>query len=451
MAVYNLRPHHNGHRRHQRRRRLLKIVAVVSLAYLLLVLMQVLYLHSRHGDEDGHRFLFLLRSLGQASGSFGNASAPVSSSVGLGNLADVGGANSYPRKEQQPSAESSFGSAHIAENTGGGHLNEALVASNQNNSSTSVMGSGMSSLHIVDDEIRDYSNISRPPPALVYLDSSGNATARTNDTRIIYFLHIHKSGGTNMCLAARENGMSTSGRNCNVQPDQRCCGESDGFIAQRGYAQFTKYNFVANERTMYEAMDVESYRYVVLLRNSYDRYVSHWRNVCREHPNTFQESFEEWSKRQPDNWSLRQLCGTRCASVPKFQITEEQLKYTLDRLSKFEDILLLEQYNTTYAEFARKVGWNKMPVPKPYADNFSYPVVARRSSDDTSGWDPFMTVLDDALYEYAEQSLLARQDEMKKITSATTSKMTMTMKQYFELGPSRNCFTECCHGECSLY
>jgi hypothetical protein len=88
------------------------------------------------------------------------------------------------------------------------------------------------------------------------------------DSRIVYYLHIHKARGTIMCFAGRRNGMLVSPTNSSGQEDQRCCGVS--------------YNFVASEKEMRDARDPEHYRYVVMFRDSYTRYQSHWQHVTRE-------------------------------------------------------------------------------------------------------------------------------------------------------------------------
>ena len=49
---------------------------------------------------------------------------------------------------------------------------------------------------------------------------------KKKDPRIIYFLHLHKAGGTSLCLAAEQNlgwDRVNGADNCNVQIDQRCC------------------------------------------------------------------------------------------------------------------------------------------------------------------------------------------------------------------------------------
>ncbi|GAX20028.1 hypothetical protein FisN_1Lh491 [Fistulifera solaris] len=242
-----------------------------------------------------------------------------------------------------------------------------------------------------------------------------------------------------MCIGAQTNGMKTSNKNCNVQRDQRCCGGGDDLSSQQTFALSTTKNFVANEQDMYDAMDLEHYRYVVTLRNSRDRYLSHWKHVVRAFYPNYTTDFVTWWQNQPDNWNFRKICGTRCMSVPKFQITESLFQYTVDRLQNFEDILLFERFNETFATFAQNVGWNKMPLTKGgKKKNVTYP-------DAGGEWDPLMSALDDALYEMGEARV---RGESGTLLSTGTLE---AVHRYFETGKDRFCDSPCCSSVCSAY
>ena len=259
-----------------------------------------------------------------------------------------------------------------------------------------------------------------------------------SEARIIYFLHIHKSAGSAMCIAAKENGLKVADTNCNVQQDQRCCGWGDGLKAQEEYAAVTPYEFVANERDLYDAMDLKHYRYAVTLRNSKERYLSHWKHVIRWHYPSYTTNFSSWWRDQPDNWNFRKICGTACQSIPKYQISEELFAFTVKRLERFEDVLLFEQFNQSFALFAQHVGWTRMPVSIGPKKNVTYP-----SSE--GEWDPMMSALDDALYELAEAS-------HKNVPHAHYSKETLdNLQAYFESETGRSCTSACCADVCSLY
>lgn len=276
------------------------------------------------------------------------------------------------------------------------------------------------------------------------------ATRRNgNDFRLIYFLHIHKSGGSCMCEAARRNHMRTNPHNCNVQTDQRCCGGNDSLEAQQMFARHhaLQYSFVANEGDMYRAMDAQNYRYVVMLRDSQSRYKSHWQHVFRNHPNTTQ-SFTLWYQRQPDNWNLRKLCGTDCQGVPKYGITRRLFDETMERLQHFDHVLFLEDFNRSYTAFARQVNWKVMPVYKKPVFNVTYPAMVeddKESTTTTPAWDPFMSALDDALYEIAKQRFDGQRNPQMPLG------LEQKLNEYFLQGPMRGCLTPCCSQACSQY
>ena len=268
--------------------------------------------------------------------------------------------------------------------------------------------------------------------------SSSSYKSGASDGRIIYFLHIHKSGGTCMCRAARENKMAAAPTNCNPQKDQRCCGGNDTLLAQQEFARSTNLTFVASERQMYEAMDTKHYQYVLLLRQSEARYRSHWQHVNRDYMGVF--TFAKWWRRQPDNWSFRSICGTRCLHVPKFKINESLYNYTLDRLLQFEHILFLEDFYNSFVVFARQVGWTRFPVQvRRHSQQFLYPKFG------SGEWDTRMSALDDAIYEISVKLFNGESD--LQLTTVAQQKV----DEYFSLGPRANCQNPCCHIACSQY
>lgn len=285
------------------------------------------------------------------------------------------------------------------------------------------------------------SSISHEPPTKMFW---GNLRRPHENRKIIFLLHIHKSGGTTMCALASLNHLRVNKKdNCNVQLDQRCCGGSDSLQAQIRFAAVTFYQFVANEGDMYESMDPLQYQYIVVLRNSTDRYISHWEHMCREHSNQTLPEFDTWWKAQPDNWNFRKLCGTRCQTVPKFQITRALFEYTFDRLKLFDHVLLLEHWDNMYPQLAQSLGWRSTSNLhiRPHPTNVSYPELG-------SAWDPFMSVLDDALYEWRLAQFQGRE---KRILFDWTTETNDRLEQYFTMGLGRGCASPCCAESCSAY
>jgi hypothetical protein len=127
--------------------------------------------------------------------------------------------------------------------------------------------------------------------------------------------------------------------------------------------------------------------------------------------------------------------------IPKYQITRDLFQYTVDRLDLFEDILLFENFNQTFANFAQSVGWTKMPMSIGKKKVVTYP-------DSNGKWDPLMTALDDALYELA----VARQEQGLYAKDVVFSKETKQfLEEYFTTGDLRACTTPCCSKQCSKY
>lgn len=258
--------------------------------------------------------------------------------------------------------------------------------------------------------------------------------------RTIYFLHIHKSGGSSMCSLAKKNRMTANyRRNCNVQADQHCCGDADTFEAQHTFATTTTFSFVSSESYMYKAMDHQGFYYALILRNSSERYMSHYQHVARSstklhfvHPGTF----EMWWTHQPDNWSVRMICGSDCANTPKYQITREQWEETLSRLRSFDSIMFLENFTTSFLRFANNVGW---PIGTVSSQNRKNVATYEREQIQMA---PFMTVLDDALYQYARQ-LMSDAGDLGNTTG-------FPIESYFEQGSLQRCTSPCC-GNCSQY
>ena len=214
--------------------------------------------------------------------------------------------------------------------------------------------------------------------------------------KIIFFLHLHKSGGTSVCGAAHDSNERASPNGCNVQKDRRCCGgETEG--EQTSFALQTKYSFVASEGYMYREMNTEHYMYIIALRVSVSRYFSHYQHVVRGLQIT--TTFYEWTLGQPDNWNTRHICGTRCVLIPKYGLSVSDFTFAAHRLANFSHIVFMHDFDTSFAKMARALSWRvetprRLQAARPY-----------NSTPDSSGTKA-MTFLDDLLYEYARESAL---------------------------------------------
>jgi hypothetical protein len=291
----------------------------------------------------------------------------------------------------------------------------------------------------------------------------------------MYFLHIHKSGGHSICYQAQQNAMVGNFDNiCNVQEDQHCCGDEDSLEAQIRFAQTTNFTFVAAEQEMYDAMATQYYDYIVVLRNSKTRYKSHWRHLVDNANVHFVSSttsvdrvhdryvvamhgkpqpvgnFTKWWQKQPDNYNFRMICGARCRDIPKFQITEEIYQYTMKRLSKFAHVMFMEDMGRSFNHFAQSVGWKTIAAnSSELHQNAKAPNPAKFSSIPIEmAWDPFMTILDDALYDVALQNYQVKIHEQVSFGPGNLTRS--LIQNYFDTGHQRGCQNPCC-GDCSIW
>ena len=183
------------------------------------------------------------------------------------------------------------------------------------------------------------------------------ASLSSAERKIVFLLHIHKSAGSTLCEMAGANGeIVNTVANCNVQQNQRCCG-GDSLLEHRAYARTSRYTFVAAEGPMYSVMDHAHFEYVVIMRRSIDRYYSHYRHVERLYRGG--STFEAWMDGQPDNWNVRQLCGTRCLRVPKFKLAITHYLYTLNRMRAFDFVIRLDHFQSDLRRFAGARHWSE--------------------------------------------------------------------------------------------
>ncbi|KAG7349381.1 hypothetical protein IV203_011978 [Nitzschia inconspicua] len=331
--------------------------------------------------------------------------------------------------------------------------------------------------------------------------------------KILYFLHIHKSAGSTFCRQAYLNRISANyKRNCNVQSDQRCCGHNDTLEAQREYANTTYYDLVASEQEMYDSMAPDSYDYIVSLRDSKRRYYSHWNHLVivaqqnRQHElkqleksdghryplsesafKSMQEpvqgrsgddniqapkedlvhwnytirdyngtiypvgNFTKWYQAQPDNYNVRMICGVRCNHVPKYQLSRDLFRYALQRLAKFAHIIFVEDMEASFARFATVYGWQYNVATAHHGQHLNSTDLTKTLETGSINWDPYMSVLDDSLYEFAQRKYAgAGNAELMEIIDADEFANREALEEYFAQGPKRGCTNECC-GPCSKW
>ena len=179
--------------------------------------------------------------------------------------------------------------------------------------------------------------------------------------------------------------------------------------------------------------------------------------------------FKTWSSGQPDNWNVRIICGRKCKSSAKFQITPQLFQYTLKRISLFRHILFVENMVESFNTFAEYYGWKREEVveeqdkittnhndeknstvsnKKTHRHHHSYyPTLDDTKHLSETEWNPMMSALDDALYEFAKrkyQNNTLGSGRMERFSNQDQ------VDYYFDMGPKQNCTDICCD-QCSPY
>jgi hypothetical protein len=179
--------------------------------------------------------------------------------------------------------------------------------------------------------------------------SEGPTAERPTVPKILYFLHVHKSGGTKICESAHRGGYTANvDDNCNVfiRDGEYCCGDS--IEEQQRVAPTLQYNFVANEGYMPSEMDLEHYEYMTVLRDPTERYISHYRFVRDVYYGpSVTGSFEDWVYHQPDNYFVRTICGNPCKNIPRGELGRAHIEQAKARLLNFKYIVILEDLMST--------------------------------------------------------------------------------------------------------
>ncbi|GBG26090.1 Hypothetical Protein FCC1311_023102 [Hondaea fermentalgiana] len=227
---------------------------------------------------------------------------------------------------------------------------------------------------------------------------------------IAFFLHIHKGGGTTVCMEALWHGeTSRLGMNCNLrgsdaQANLVAADPDDQERIVFEAAATEGLTFVASEWVLpKEILRSPRLRYFTLLRDPVQRTESHFQfafaqqkqnrardkaaqgtssvdcaskasdrvlelnTASRTRGITISDEAEmriAWLTRVPDNWQVRAICGIQCASVPFGRITQSHLQIALERLERdFDTVGVLEHMTESMQLFSRLLGWNET-LPK---------------------------------------------------------------------------------------
>ena len=155
----------------------------------------------------------------------------------------------------------------------------------------------------------------------------------------IYYLHIHKSGGSTICEIAKVNGLTKGEYNCNVPPNERHLLRGTPQEQKRLYNKISN-RFIANEDELADEVDWELYSYMTVIRHPFTRAYSHYNHAKGYHK--LDISFKEWVTNRPDNILTRILCGTSCMEVKQGHLNDTHLNKAMYNLHHFDVVFTLE-------------------------------------------------------------------------------------------------------------
>lgn len=260
--------------------------------------------------------------------------------------------------------------------------------------------------------------------------------------KVLYFLHVHKAGGSTLCKLAQLNKVNVNKlTNCNVflsLADKKrknfCCGED--YKKQADFVLKTKYELVANEGYMFDTMNTEVFDYLTVLREPRTRLVSHYL-FARDGfaPAGTMDNFTEWVLRQPDNYVTRVICGVKCENIPRGKLTATHLDYAKQRLNAFAYVLILENMEQSLKLLQVGRGWNQV-VPQvsnshKSADKSQIVQLSQQHSIDN------LVTLDNEIYAYA------------KYLNSVAIETALHRQAYAALG--KKCISPCCAKQCSFF
>jgi len=172
----------------------------------------------------------------------------------------------------------------------------------------------------------------------------------------VFFLHVHKAGGTTICHLAQENG-------CYLFPDYNC-----------NVGIETGYRFVAEENLLPDNLwaRTEGMLRFTMLREPIARAHSHFVFECEFKliPPTIESaaaakactSAEAYWEVNPDNFVTRQLCGKACAFKPRGALEMADLQLAKDTLDRMDLVLIVERFAEAGGLLNRTLRWTD-PLP----------------------------------------------------------------------------------------
>ena len=197
-------------------------------------------------------------------------------------------------------------------------------------------------------------------------------------SRLLFFLHLHKAGGTTLCHNARiVNGLNAPIRNCNAPGDgPRTLRDGINGFGNLNWTCEARYNymaqnciqFFATERWLDKQLCPSRFMYITVLRDPIKRIESNCR-FEKVKPETalfwlrtshFPEEKVYLGTAAVDNFYVRSFAGYDVFHRPAGSISFADLAVAEKHLQNFEIILILEQMDRGLVQMEKLLGW-KMP------------------------------------------------------------------------------------------
>ncbi|KAL6069148.1 hypothetical protein QOT17_007686 [Balamuthia mandrillaris] len=190
----------------------------------------------------------------------------------------------------------------------------------------------------------------------------------------IYYLHIEKSGGSNMWDFFREN---EAGRSINTRFPEQLGGFQLGFkdkhYLNKKQIETARSLFLPSKVIIghfvygiHELTPERPYMYITMFREPLDRLVSQyhfWQQVYgKRHGIDFHDFLTNTSKPaapHKDNLMTKVLCSTKTYRTPRGNLTYHDLLCSMRNLRDFSVVLMTEQYELSLLILRKTFGWTK--------------------------------------------------------------------------------------------
>lgn len=221
---------------------------------------------------------------------------------------------------------------------------------------TEATDSGAHTKHAAFSQLEQAGKKLREPEQTTVLADAPRWRAEHSGAKQIFYLHIWKCGGTNMCKVARINGEAANPDwGCHAPDSTRSQGWKPCTDPKPFSVTSPELTFVGSECPLKgtEPFDDPHWTFVAILRNPLTQATS-WYLHARQVMKGKLPTFFEWVKKKKtargiffeqfeDNLQTRFICGWTCNEKPV--LDEGDLEKAKANLAKFQVVLRLEEFN----------------------------------------------------------------------------------------------------------